>query len=184
MNIKSIRGKIKKKILKLIRDYFFFLKHIPRRFKNHKIIVKHLKNLKTLEVAGPSTIFYTKIPIYQRIKSLDVVNFSNETVWEGNLKQGLACNYYGNKFAYQHISDATSLVGIKNENYDCILSCHCLEHVANPLKALFRWSEVLNLKGQMFLILPNKIGNFDHIRNDTTLDHLILDYKKKLAKMT
>jgi len=42
-------------------------------------------------------MFFTKIPIYQKIKSLDIVNFSNETFWEGNIKEGYTCNYYGNK---------------------------------------------------------------------------------------
>ena len=38
---------------------------------------------------------------------LDVVNFSNETIWEGSIKEGYHCNYYGNKKAYQHISEAS-----------------------------------------------------------------------------
>ena len=182
MSIKTIRRKIKKKIPKSIRDFFFSIKHIPKRFKNYKIICKHLKNCKTLEIGGPSTMFYTKLPIYQKIKSLDVVNFSNETIWEGNIKEGYTCNYYGNKYAYQHISDATSLLKIKNESYDTILSSHCLEHVANPIKALFRWSEVLISKGKMLLILPHKVGNFDHKRNDTIIEHLISDYEKNIGE--
>jgi len=34
----------------------------------------------------------------------------------------------------------------------------------------------------MLLILPHKIGNFDHKRNDTTIDHLISDYKKNIGE--
>ena len=34
----------------------------------------------------------------------------------------------------------------------------------------------------MFLVLPNKIANFDHKRNDTTIDQLISDYKKNIGE--
>lgn len=182
LKIKNIRRNIKKKIPKSIRDYFFSIKHIPKRFKNHKFICKHLNNSKTLEVGGPSTLFFTKIPIYQKIKSLAVANFSNDTVWEGKISEGFSCNYYGNNYAYQYISDATTLLNIKNNTYDAILSSHCLEHVANPIKALFRWSEVLVSDGKMLLILPHKIGNFDHKRCDTTIEHLISDYEKDIGE--
>ena len=78
--LKIIRRKIKNKIPKSIRDYCFSIKQIPKRFTNYKIICKNLNNCKTLEIGGPSTMFYTKLPIYQKIKSLDVVNFSNRTI--------------------------------------------------------------------------------------------------------
>lgn len=175
--LKIIRRKIKNKIPKSIRDYCFSIKQIPKRFSNYKIICKNLNNCKTLEIGGPSTMFYTKLPIYQKIKSLDVVNFSNRTIWEGAIEEGYTCNFYANRFAYQYISEATDLQKISINNYDAIISSHCLEHVANPIKALVRWRDVLTSEGVMLLILPNKIGNFDHKRKDTTIEHLILDYK-------
>jgi len=172
---KAIRRKIKNKVPKSLKDYFFSIQQIPKRFSNYKIVCENLKNSKTLEIGGPSSMFYTKLPIYQKIKSLDVVNFSNKTTWEGAIKEGYTCNYYRNKFAYQHISEAADLEKINNDSYDAIISSHCLEHVANPIKALMRWKNVLSSNGIMLLVLPNKIGNFDHKRKDTTIEHLILD---------
>ena len=179
---KKIRRKIKSYIPKLIKDYFFSIKHIPKRFSNYKIICANLKNCTILEVGGPSTIFYTKIPIYQKIKSLDVVNFSNNTTWEGNIKEGMNCNYYMNRFAYQYISEATILEKINNNYYDAVISSHCLEHVANPIKALMRWKEVLTVDGKLLLILPKKNDNFDHRRKDSTIEHLIFDYKNNTSE--
>ena len=175
--LKKYMRKLKSYVPRTIKDYLFSIRAIPKRFENHKFICKHLKNKRILEVGGPSTMFYTKIPIYQKIKSLDVVNFSNKTTWEGAIKEGYTCNYYRNKFAFQHISEAADLEKINTDSYDAIISSHCLEHVANPIKALMRWKDVLTSNGIMLLVLPNKIGNFDHKRNYTTIEHLILDYE-------
>ncbi len=137
MTLKTIRRKIKKKIPISIRDYFFVLKHIPKRFKENNQISKFFYDLNCLEIGGPSDLFFTKLYIYQKLKSLSVANFSDETTWEGNIKEGLNCRYYKNKMAYQYILDTTNLYKIKDGTFDAILSSHSLEHVANPIKALF-----------------------------------------------
>jgi len=175
---KNFRRKIKKKIPKSIKDYFFSIRQIPKRFKNYRLICKNLNNYKAIEIGGPSTMFYTKLPIYQNLRSLDVVNFSNSTVWEGNIQEGYNCNYYGNRIAYQYISEASLLTNVNNNSYDAVISSHCLEHLANPIKGLMRWKQVLKSGGFMLLILPHKIGNFDHKRKDTTFEHIMSDYKK------
>ena len=173
---KNFRRKIKKKIPKSIKDYFFSIRQIPKRFKNYRLICQNLNNCKTIEIGGPSTMFYTKLPIYQNLRSLDVVNFSNSTTWEGNIQEGYNCNYYGNRFAYQFISEASLLTNVNNNTYDAVVSSHCLEHLANPIKGLMRWKQVLKSGGFMLLILPHKIGNFDHKRKDTTFEHIMSDY--------
>ena len=61
--LKKIRRRIKDKIPKSIRDYFFFIKHIPKRFSNYEIVCENLKNYKTLEVGSPSTKLYNKMCI-------------------------------------------------------------------------------------------------------------------------
>ena len=182
MTIKTLRRKIKKKIPISIRDFFFVLKHIPKRFKEHNQISKLFYNLDCLEIGGPSDLFFTKLYIYQKLKSLSVANFSDETTWEGNIKEGLNCRYYGNKIAYQYILDTTNLYKIKDETFDGILSSHSLEHVANPIKALFEWKRVLKNNGKLLLILPHKINNFDNKRPYTKFDHLISDYKNNISE--
>ena len=182
MTLKEFRRKIKKKIPISIRDYFFVLKHIPKRFKEYQEISNSFIGLKALEIGGPSDIFFTKLYVYQNLKSLSVANFSNETTWEGKIGEGLNCRYYSNKLAYQYILDTSNLYKIKDNSYDAILSSHSLEHLANPIKALFEWKRVLKKNGKLLLILPNKINNFDHKRPYTLFSHILSDYENKVTE--
>ena len=65
VNIKIFRRRIKKRIPKPIRDYFFVLKNIRKRFWEYGYISKKFKNYKCIEIGGPSDIFFTKILISQ-----------------------------------------------------------------------------------------------------------------------
>jgi SAM-dependent methyltransferase len=62
------------------------------------------------------------------------------------------------------------------QSFDFVLSCHSLEHVANPLKALAEWRRVVRPGGYLVLVLPNKSANFDHRRPTTTMTHLLADF--------
>ena len=137
------------------------------------------KNKKGLEVGGPSAFFHLKtpLPIYAWAQSVDGVNFSNSTLWEGSLQQGAHYSYYKNKMGVQFIHEATNLTDISNGSYDFVVSCHSLEHTANPIKALMEWKRVLRENGCLALILPDKNYTFDIQRPITTLKHLIEDYK-------
>lgn len=182
MNFKSFKRYLKSKIPKNIRDYFFSLKKLSKRFPNHKIIKEHIKDCDCIEIGGPTVNFFTKLRIYQNIKSLEIVNFSENTVWEKKIKEGYNCNYYGNKFAYQHILECTNLSSIKSQKYDAVLSSHNLEHVANPIKALKEWNRITKKNGVLLLILPNKINNFDHNRPYTTFEHIKNDYQMDIGE--
>jgi len=137
-----------------------------------------------LEVGGPSGIFRNNgfVPIYKILHKLDGCNFSNTTIWEGQLKNGENYNYYKNKKGVQYISEAADLSLIPNSKYDFILSSNCLEHVANPLKAIEEWIRVLKKGGLLFLVLPNKEYCFDHNRSVTDFSHLISDYQNNTSE--
>jgi len=132
-----------------------------------------------LEIGGPSSFFKPGniLPIYVFANQIDVVNFSSETVWEGAISEGYNYHYFNNKVGYQYISEATNLSKIKNQQYDFLLSCHSLEHIANPLKALFEWKRVLKTKGKLVLILPYKTTTFDNKRPFTEFNHILEDFK-------
>lgn len=129
-----------------------------------------------IEIGGPSNIFRSLIPVYFKAKSIDGVNFSNKTVWEGEINAGKTYQYLPGQFGNQFISDGTKLSEIPSEKYEFLLSSDCLEHIANPIKALFEWNRILKLNHLMLLILPNKINNFDHKREFTTFEHIVHDY--------
>ena len=135
-----------------------------------------------LEVGGPSAFFNFKMafPIYLYAKMIDGVNFSNSTIWEGQIQQGNLYSYYKNKQGFQFIGEAANLKGVKDASYDFVLSCHSLEHVANPIKALKDWSRVMKQKGRLVLVLPDKEFTFDHHRPITSLAHLIEDYNNNI----
>jgi len=133
---------------------------------------------KGLEIGGPSPIFGTKgyIPVYPMAKQVDGSNFSNNTVWENTIKEGLTYQTGAKSVGYQYILDGIDLSPIASSTYDFVLSSHSLEHIANPIKALKEWLRVLKTGGALTLILPNPKYTFDHKRPITKLEHIIDDY--------
>ncbi|WP_394801023.1 methyltransferase domain-containing protein [Niabella ginsengisoli] len=112
---------------------------------------------------------------------MDGVNFNTSTVWEGNIEAGENYQYLqGYPKGTQLIAEAADLEGIANNSYDFLLSCHSLEHVANPIKALKRWHEILKPGGSVYIIVPNKEVTFDKNRPYTTFEHLVADYKNNI----
>lgn len=131
-----------------------------------------------LEIGGPTSFFSLRggLPVYLFAERIDGVNFSDETIWEGKIKQGNNYRYYKTKTGYQYITEATDLQSISSKSYDFVLSSHCLEHVANPIKALKEWYRILKNKGKLILILPDKNNTFDRRRSYTTYEHIVSDY--------
>lgn len=166
-----------KKLEAHYRHYF------PKRIPAYKKYIKALSGLKGLEVGGPSPAFDKKgyLPLYDIVCALNGCNFGTETVWEGKLKEGMHYSF-GKKTGFQHISDGTHLTFINNNHYDFVLSCHSLEHFANPIKALTEWSRIIKDDGYMVIVVPHKDQTFDHQRPLTTMDHLIQDYKNNTAE--
>jgi len=66
---------------------------------------------------------------------------------------------------------------IESGTYDCVIASHCLEHIANPIKALMEWKRVLRRQGFLLLILPHRDHTFDWRRPVTTLEHMRKDYQ-------
>jgi SAM-dependent methyltransferase len=134
-----------------------------------------------LEIDGPSGIFMDKslLPIYGIVGHSDSCNFSDRTVWQRNVREGLEFKYHPNKPAgYQFVCEGSNLARIDNERYDFVISSHVIEHMANPLKAILEWKRVLRIGGVVVLVCPHKEATFDHRRPITPLDHLIEDYNR------
>lgn len=130
---------------------------------------------KGLEIGGPSVPFET---IYNVTKQCDGINYSKNTIWGDNSK----CSYEweGKKIGKQIIAEATDLSCIPDCQYDYVLSSNNLEHIANPLKALHEFIRVIKHGGLMVLLLPYKLYSFDHLREDTTFNHILGDYENKI----
>lgn len=131
-----------------------------------------------IEIGGPSRVFRARgaLPVYPEIESLDNVNFAGRTAWESPLADGAPFHFQsGQPPGTQFLREATALQGIADARYDFVLSSHCLEHVANPLRALHEWRRVTRAGGHLVLVLPDPARSFDHRRPVTTLEHLRAD---------
>jgi len=138
-----------------------------------------------LEIGGPSPIFSRKgsLPIYPYVAKLDNCNFGRNTIWENALTEGLTFKYDKDRPAgCQYIGEATDLKMISAGTYDFVLSCHSIEHTANPLGAVEEWMRVLRPDGKMLLVVPHMEETFDHRRPVTDLKHLIEDLRLKTGE--
>lgn len=154
------------------------------RNANDRKIQACLRTKDGLEIGGPSRFFrkFGIIPVYPVINSLDGVNFSSKTIWEGDLKRGQNYRWEGAKLGFQHIMDGSDLSEISNCRYDFVLSCNSLEHIANPIRALEEWARVIKSGGHLLLVLPNKRNNFDHRRMTTAFSHLLEDHRNQVTE--
>lgn len=177
-----LKEAVKRAMPKALREQLHAAITLRKRIPDYREYQDVARGKVGIEIGGPSPAFRTVLPIYQVAGQVDGVNFSNQTVWEGSLSPGRTFNYFGARKGQQFIGEATELRDLPSEKFDFLLSCNCLEHVANPLKALFEWNRVLRPGGAIILVLPRKDGNFDHLRPITTFDHLLQDYESNIAE--
>jgi len=170
----TIKLRLKNILPKFVLEALVSLRRLSTPRSN--IDISHLAGKKGIEIGGPSNLYSSHLPIYQKIYSLDGVNFSNTTLWEGEIKSGQNYNYFRNRKGYQFICEATDLSQINDNAYDFLLSSNCLEHIANPMMAIMEWKRVLKSRGTLILVLPSKASNFDHKRPTTSFEHLLEDF--------
>lgn len=137
---------------------------------------------KGLEIGGPSGRFQRDglLPLYPEMRSIDNVNFSSQTLWEGALEEGSDYSPEGTSVGVQFLREACDLVGIDDGSYDVVLSSHCLEHLANPLRVLREWRRVCRLGGYLCLIVPHRDGTFDWRRPVTPMAHYRSDFQNQV----
>jgi SAM-dependent methyltransferase len=131
-----------------------------------------------LEIGGPSAVFrnwYSPLPIYQHVGTLDNCVFSRNTVWDTHAD---SFNFLAGKDPGKNIiCDGSDLSILPDDCYDFILSSHNLEHFANPVKALKEWQRVTRPGGGLVLVLPNYVNTFDHRRRPTAVSHMLDDFR-------
>jgi SAM-dependent methyltransferase len=168
-----------------MKDYLITgISYIRQSAKRKLIAYAHsLRGKKGLEIGGPSSLFSLKgyFPVYLFAGAIDGINYSTDTIWEGHITEGNTYSWHNRK-GYQYIKEATDLSGIADNSYDFILSCHSLEHIANPLKAIAEWVRVLKPGGLFILVLPDKRYTFDIDRPYTTMEHLLEDYRQNTGE--
>lgn len=146
--------------------------------------MSQIENKNGIEIGGPSAIFGDSgyLPVYKIAQNIDGCNFSAQTIWEGTLKEGENYQYYPKKVGYQFILDGSDLNKISDSQYDFLLSCHNIEHYANPIKALLEWKRVVKENGTLVIVFPNPKFNFDHQRPITPFLHIVKDFENKISE--
>lgn len=145
----------------------------------------HLRGRRGLEIGGPSELLADAgpLPVYDILASLDNCLYAAETIWTGAVREGKSFHYHPAKDpGTQIIAEATDLRPIRDSSYDCVIASHCLEHIANPLRAIAEWKRVLTDDGLLLLILPHRDGTFDWRRPPTSLDHMVADYRRNIGE--
>jgi len=128
-----------------------------------------------IEIGGPSE----KTPIYINAKLIDNIVFSNNTIWYNHTD---IYNYYENKQGKIIINDGTNITNVNDEIYDFCFSSHCLEHIANPLKAIKEWLRIIKKDGYIIIIVPEKSVCFDHNREYSKFDTILSQYHKNVGE--
>ena len=140
------------------------------------ILVQLISGKSGVEIGGPSG---TGLTIYDHAQSMDNVIFSPNTVWSSHTE---TYNYYAGKTGKVFINDATNISLVSNEAYDFLFASHCLEHIANPVKALYEWLRIIKTGGHIILILPEKSCCFDHKRSVTSFGTLLTQYERNVGE--
>lgn len=140
-----------------------------------EFILKICKNKNGVEIGGPSK---TGINIYKNVSNIDNVVFSNSTIWA---KLNNEYRFKENVCGKVIINDAVDIKDIKDKSYDFLFSSHCLEHIANPIKALNEWKRITIDGAYIILILPEKSACFDHRREISKFEVLKKQYEKNVG---
>ncbi|MDQ6775573.1 MAG: class I SAM-dependent methyltransferase [Actinomycetota bacterium] len=129
-----------------------------------------------LEIGGPSPLLTARgpIPVYPRLRSLDLVNFAQTTLWDSVGSDGIVPRR-------SLVAEAVAL-GVEDCAYDAVLASHVIEHLADPVSALREWSRATKPGGALLVVVPHKDGTFDHRRPATTIEHLLEDAEKRMPE--
>ena len=144
------------------------------------ILTKITTNKRGVEIGDPSTqIVYANNIIYKNAVNIDNVIFSKNTIWSNHTKE---YNYYNGKTGNVIINDAVNISSVQDQTYDFCFASHCLEHIANPLKAINEWLRIIKNHGYLILILPEKSTCFDHKREYSKFSTLLSQYEKNVGE--
>ena len=74
-------------------------------------------------------------------------------------------------------ADACALP-LRDDALDYVATSHVIEHVANPVKALWEWARVTRDGGILYLVVPDRRFTFDHTRPLTPPEHMLADFER------
>ena len=79
--------------------------------------------------------------------------------------------------------DLDGLAVVSDEEFDAVVACHMIEHLANPIAALREFERVLRPGGRLVLVVPDRTRTFDSVREPTPLSHLLDDFERRVTEV-
>jgi SAM-dependent methyltransferase len=76
------------------------------------------------------------------------------------------------------IDQAEKLLTVPNESQDFLIANHLIEHLENPMAAVETFLRVLRPGGVLYLAIPDMRSTFDAKRQETTVAHLLRDFRE------
>lgn len=88
----------------------------------------------------------------------------------------------------QEDGDANEIDKYVSKEYDFVFSCHCLEHMHNPLKSLKSWWKIIKKDGHLLLVVPDEDlyeqGYFPSLFNSDHKNTFTLSKKKSWSPVS
>lgn len=152
-------------------------------FSSIRNYIKSSSDNKTaLEIGGPTLLFTHEyfpnidsekyFELYSLFNTIDSVNLyeleSFQTIKNSN-----------NNIVYRNTYNSIENLTTK---YDWLLSSHTIEHIANPIKFIKAYRNILNDEGHIITFLPNKDVYWDRHREFTPFEHIISDYENDVGE--
>ena len=152
------------------------VKHLKSTF--NQLLADITRGKYGLEIGGSSQ---SAVPIiYQQTANIDNVIYSSTNLWTNFSTDTYIVHPH--KIGKLFVHDAVDLSSIRSDVYDYVFASHCLEHIANPLRALIEWFRVVKTNGYIVLILPLKSKTFDHKRKISPFSTLLQKYRDKVGE--
>ena len=76
------------------------------------------------------------------------------------------------------VTDGETLAGVDDVSQDFVIANNFLEHCEDPIATLKNFLRVLRPGGIAFLVIPNRRGNIDVGRPETSVDHFVRDHEE------
>jgi SAM-dependent methyltransferase len=76
------------------------------------------------------------------------------------------------------VADGETLEPLEDASQDFIIAINFLEHCQDPIGTLGNFFRVIRSGGILFLVIPNRRGNIDVDRSETSIQHLVDDHEK------
>jgi SAM-dependent methyltransferase len=167
----------------VLQDFLYRVRlRLFRKVRHRRQYLKFVSGKNGLEIGGPSGVFRPNeaLSLYEDVGSLDNCNFARLTVWAEHQDDFVFLE--GKRPGRTILCEGSDLSPVADGSYDFVLSCHNLEHFANPVKALYEWKRVLRPGGALIVVLPNYNNTFDHRRSPTNVDHMFEDFHRNVGE--